>query len=200
MRSMHQVASTRRGRGLGSGLVLLLGALTGCGDRGPPPGEPLPDYREPSVTEQGGWTLIESPDPAERLLIYDDPPVEGLQLLFMGGRAAAPLRDGGAAWPDADGARILVFDDRGVVARVAQGALPDDRNLTGPVSVAIDGESLLAVEADGLGLRFADDRPREWVSYGVEAPAFGGSAGAMVAARSVYEFHLAPIRSRDPLL
>ena len=117
---MHQVASTRRGRGLGSGLVLLLGALTGCGDRGPPPGEPLPDYREPSVTEQGGWTLIESPDPAERLLIYDDPPVEGLQLLFMGGRAAAPLRDGGAAWPDADGAQILVFDDRGVVARVAQ--------------------------------------------------------------------------------
>ena len=110
---------------MGSGLVLLLGALTGCGYRGPPPGEPLPDSREPSVTEQGGWTLISSPDPAELLLIYGDPPVEGLQLLFMAGRAAAPLRDGGAAWPDADRARILVFDDRGVVA---QGALPDDRN------------------------------------------------------------------------
>ena len=197
---MHQKASMRRGRGFGSGLALLLVALTGCGDRGPPPGEPLPDYRGPSVTEQAGWTLIESLDPAERLLIYEDPPAEGLQLLFMDGRAAAPLRDGGAAWPDADGARILVFDDRGVVARVAQGVLPDDRNLTSPVSVAIDGESLLAVEADGLGLRFADDRPLEWVSYGVEAPAFGGSAGAMVAARSVYEFHLAPIRSSDPLL
>ena len=79
---MYQVASMRRGRGFGSGLVLLLGAVTGCGDRGPPPGEPLPDYWGPSVTEQGGWTLIESVDPAERLLIYEDPPAEGLQLLL----------------------------------------------------------------------------------------------------------------------
>ena len=160
----------------------------------------MPDYRQPSLTEHGDWTLIESPDPAERLLVYDDPPAEGVQLLFMGGRAATPLRDGGAAWPDADGARILVFDERGVVARVAQGVLPDARNLTRPVSVAVEGESLLAVEADGLGLRFGDDGPLEWVSFGVKAPTFGGSVGAMVAARSIYEFHLAPVRSKDPLL
>ena len=193
------MASMRRGRGSGSGLVLLLGALAGC-DSGPPPGEPLQHYREPSLTTHGDWTLIESPDPAERLLIYDHPPDHDLQLLFMGGRAATPLRGGGAAWPDAQGAQVLVFDERGVVARVAQGALPDTRNLTRPVSVAVDDGSLVAVEADGQGLRFGAEGPREWVSYGIEAPAFGGSAGPMVAARSIFEFHMAPVRSRDALL
>jgi thiol-disulfide isomerase/thioredoxin len=195
----NPVRSIRRGRGSGSGLVLLLGVLAGC-DPGPPAGERLANFREPSVTQMGGWALVESPDPSERLIVYEDTPAEELQLLFMGGRAATPLRDGGAAWPDADGARVLVFDDRGVVARVAQGTLPDERNLTRPVSVALDGESLLAVEADGQGLRFDENGPLEWVSYGIDSPAFGGGVGSMVAARSVFEFHMAPVRPKDPLL
>ena len=193
------VRSIRRGRGSGSGLVLLLGVLVGC-DPGPPAGERLANFREPSITQMGGWALEESPDPSERLMVYQSNPAQELQPLFMGGRAATPLRDGGAAWPDADGARVLVFDDRGMVARVAQGALPDDRNLTRPVSVALDGESLLAVEADGQGLRFDEHGPLEWVLYGIDSPAFGGGAGSMVAARSVFEFHMAPVRPKDPLL
>ena len=215
MLSQYSLTSMPRGRSSGSGLVVLsrvVGSavpavvalasvvLSGCDPGRPPPGAPVADYREPSLSERGDWTLIESPDPAKHLLVYGDPPADGLQLLFMGGRAATPLRNGGAAWPDESGARILVFDERGVVARVAQGALPDARNLTRPVSVAVDGGSLLAIEADGQGLRFGDDGPEEWVSYGVEAPAFGGGVGAMVAARSIFEFHMAPARPRDPLL
>ena len=196
---MHSMRLTGRGRGSGSGLVLLLGVMVGC-DPALPAGEALENYREPTVSPRGEWVLVESPDPKERLVMYEEAPSDDLQLLFMGGRAATPLRDGGAAWPDADGARVLVFDDHGIVARVAQGALPNGRNLTRPVSVAFDGESLLAVEADGQGLRFDADGPREWVSYGIEAPVFGGSIGYMVAARSVFEFHMAPVRPKDPLL
>ena len=163
-------------------------------------GAPVLDYRQPTVTERDGWELIESPGPVERLLIYDDPPADGLQLLYMGSRAATPLRAGGAAWPDADGARVLVFDERGVIVRVAQGTLEEGRSLTRPVAVALDDDDIVAFEVDGMGLRFVGDEPREWITYGVSAPVTGGGTGGMAAARSIFEFHLAPVRPGDPLL
>ena len=189
----------RRGRSCGSGLVFFVGVLAAC-DQGPPAGEALLDYRPPSITERDGWELIESLDPVERLLVYDDPPAHGLQLLYMGRRAATPLRAGGAAWPDADGARVLVFDERGVVARVPQGTLEEGRSLTRPVAVALEDDDIVAFEVDGMGLRFVGDEPREWVSFGVGVPVTGGGRGAMAAARSIFEFHMAPVRPGDPLL
>ena len=82
-----------RGRGIRSGLVVFLavislGAISAC-QQGPPPGEPVEGYQEPSISQQNGWTLVENTDPAENLLIYDNPPESGVQLLFLGGWAAS---------------------------------------------------------------------------------------------------------------
>ena len=85
-----------RGRGMRSGLavrvglVVVSGVISAC-RQGPPPGEPVEDYREPSISTQNGWTLIENTDPVESLLIYGDPP-EGAQLLFLAGSAVPPPR------------------------------------------------------------------------------------------------------------
>lgn len=81
--------SKLRGRGVRSGLVLVLGAVWGC-QPGRPAGEPVQGYREPSISGRGGWTLVENAGPAEDLLIYDDPPEKGVHLLFLGGRAVSP--------------------------------------------------------------------------------------------------------------
>ena len=78
--------------------VSFLGAVSACRS-GPPAGEPVQGYREPSISQQSGWTLIENTDPAENLLIYDNPPEDGVRLLFLAGRAASPIGSGGATQP-----------------------------------------------------------------------------------------------------
>ena len=101
----------REGRGLGSGLLILVALLSAC-DTGPGPvSDPVEDYRAPDITTVDGVRTVENHGPAEHLRVYESLPTKGLRLLFMGNRAAVPLPDGGAAWPDADGARILIFDD-----------------------------------------------------------------------------------------
>ncbi len=125
-----------RGRGLRSGLVVVLGTFSGC-RQGPPAGEPVGGYQEPSVSQQDGWTLIENKGPAEDLVIYDDPPEKGVQLLFLAGRAASPTGSRSATRPAAD--------------------------------------------APGRP-------PTTW------------EPGARAAARNLLDFHLAPVRSGDPLL
>ena len=87
-----------RGRGIRSGLVVVLGAVSAC-QRGPPAGEPVQGYREPSISQHGGWTLVENTDPTENLLIYDNPPEDGVRLLFLAGRAASPISSSGATQP-----------------------------------------------------------------------------------------------------
>ena len=125
-----------RGRGIRSGLVVVLGTFSAC-RQGLPPGEPVDGYQQPSISQQNGWTLIENSGPAEDLLIYDDPPEEGVQLLFLAGRAASPTGSRSPPRPAAD-----------VPSRP----------------------------------------PTTW------------EPGALAAARNLLDFHLAPVRSGDPLL
>ena len=119
-----------------SGLVVVLGALTAC-QRGPPPGEPVQGYLEPSITQQSGWALWENAGPAETLLIYHDPPEDATQLLFLAGRPAP--------WTGAG--------------------------------------SVVPPPAEGPG-----SPPTTW------------EPGAPASARNLFDFHLAPVRSGDPLL
>lgn len=105
--------------------------------QGPPPGEPVDGYQEPSISQRDGWTLIENTEPAEDLLIYENPPANGVQLLFLAGRAAPPIGSRSATRPAAE-----------VPSRP----------------------------------------PTTW------------EPGALTAARSLLDFHLAPVRSGDPLL
>jgi len=94
-------------------------------------------YREPSISQQDGWTLVENTGPAETLLIYDDPPEESTQLLFLAGHSA-PLTESGNVVPP-------------------------------PVG-------------------------------GPGAPPTTWEPGALASARDLFDFHLAPVRSGDPLL
>lgn len=190
----------RGGRGFGSGLLVLLALLSAC-DPGPGPvSDPVEDYRAPDVTTVEGVRTVENHGPAEHLRIYESLPTKGLRLLFMGNRAAVPLPEGGAAWPDADGARILMFDGRGVVAGILQGRPKEGRDLTQPTYVTIDSRGITAVESDGRGLLFEGETPLRWVDNEVPAPLSGEAGRGLAAARTVLEFSLAPIRSRDPLL
>ncbi|MCH7856246.1 MAG: TlpA family protein disulfide reductase [Gemmatimonadetes bacterium] len=133
---MVSSVSISRGRGLRPGLVIVLGVLSAC-QPGPPAGEPVQGYREPSISQKSGWTLIENRGPAENLLIYDDPPENGVRLLFLAGRPA-PLTRSGRVMP------------------------PAPEGPGGP--------------------------PTTW------------EPGATASARDLFDFHLAPVRSGDPLL
>ena len=190
----------RRGRGFGPGLLVLVGALSAC-DGGPGPvGDPVEGYSPPEVSEADGVRVVRNHGPAEHLRVYEQLPQQGLHLLFMGNRAATPLADGGAAWPDANGARVLVFDERGVVAAVLQSGPDADRDLTQPTYVTSSSRGITAIESDGSGLLFEGDKPAGWVDTDLSAPMSGEEGRGLVAARTVLEFSLAPIRSRDPLL
>ena len=162
--------------------------------------DPVEDYRAPDVSTVQGVRTVENYGPAEHLRLYETLPNKGLRLLFMGNRAAVPLSEAGAAWPDADGARILLFDQRGVVAGVLQGRPQAGRDLTQPTYVAIDSNGIMAVESDGRGLLFEGEDPSRWVDNEVPAPVSGTANRGIVAARTVLEFSLAPIRLRDPLM
>lgn len=125
-----------RGRGLRPGLAIVIATFSACRP-GPPPGEPVQGYQKPSISRQNGWTLVENTGPAETLLIYDDPPNDGMQLLFLAGRSAPPT---------------------------------SSRSVVQPPVV-------------GSG-----SPPTTW------------EPGATASARNLFDFHLAPVRSGDPLL
>lgn len=193
-----------RGRSFGSGLAPLLVCcalwLGACVDVGPgPAGEPLEDFRVPEVTRDGGFRSISHHGPEQRLLVYPELPDEGARLLFMEGRGATTLDGGRSAWPDFEGARVVVFDGRGVVEDVLQGTAPDGTRLEQPAFVAWWEDGLLAVEPDGNGLLFRDGEPVRWIEPEQEAPVSGARDG-MVAARTVFDIPLRPLADGAPLL
>lgn len=147
-----------------------------------------------------GVQVVENHGPTERLEVYSDAPSRAVQLLYMGGRGTTTLSGGGAAWPDADGLRILVFDDRGVVSDVLQGVAEGHPPLTQPTFVAVRRDGVMAVESDGSGLLFQNGEPQRWEVAELPGPTVGDAARGLVTARPVLEFSLGPIRSSEPLL
>jgi thiol-disulfide isomerase/thioredoxin len=195
----------RRGRGANLGLVGLFGlvaVLSACtGEAGPGPVSTAnPDYAGPRIVEVDGSSVIANSAAPEFLNVYDSPPNQGVQLLFMQSHASAPIPGGGVLWPDADGARILEFDDRGVVARVYQGAPAGERPLTQPMFVTADGNEVTAVEADGTGLRFDSGDPVSWTNAPVDGPLMGVGRERWSGSRTILEFHLGPVQRDAPLL
>ncbi len=196
----------QRGRGFGSGLFATCGAgllvLAACSEAGPGPvSDALVDASAPVVEDREGVRTVRNPGPQERLRVYREPPTVEARLLFMEGRAASPLPEGGAAWPDLDGGRILVVDDRGFVRRILQGAPANGRLLSRPAFAAptLDG-GVQAVESDGSALVFDGDSPVQWTGPLRGGPVTGGDGTTSVATRTVLEFDLAPLRRGEPLL
>jgi thiol-disulfide isomerase/thioredoxin len=195
----------RRGRGANPGLVGLFGllvALSACGgDAGPGPvATANPDYTAPELVEVEGSSVIANGAAAEFLNVYDSPPNQDLQLLFMQSHASTPIPGGGVLWPDADGARILEFDDRGVVGRVYQGAPAGERPLTQPMFVTADGDEVTAIEPDGTGLRFDSGEPTTWTTSVIDGPLMGVSRDRWSGSRTILEFHMGPVEADAPLL
>jgi len=189
-----------RGRRLAFGLALLLQTACAVDGDGRPAGEPNAAYAAPAIAEVDGIRNLEIQAPREILYLYDVLPAREVQLLFLSGRASTALPDGGVAWADKEGARVVLFDRMGAVAGVLQGTSPDGRALAGPVSVAADTRGVLAVEPDGSALVFKNGRPVEWLGADLPGPLGGSSRAGSAAARTYLEFALAPVRPDDPLL
>jgi len=193
----------RQGRGIGPTLAGLLGVtlLAGCSSGGPGPvAEANPGYRVPEISVVEAVTHVTNTGAAEHWVVYSAPPDRGLQLLFMQNQAAAPLPGGGVLWPDADGARVLRFDERGVVAQVYQGTPKGERPLTQPRFVAAHGTEVRISEPDGTALAYIDGEPAEWKAPPVEGPLTGGDRSRWSGARTLLEFDLGPIQANEPLM
>lgn len=203
LRSVFEL--TRRGRGGSPGLAGLFGlmvAMSACGgDAGPGPVSTAnPDYTAPRVVDVDGTEVIANGAALEFLTVYHSPPTRDVQLLFMQSRASAPIPGGGVLWPDADGARILEFDERGVVSRVYQGTPAGERPLTQPMFVTADGAEVTAIEPDGTGLRYVSGEPDAWANAPVDAPLMGVGRARWSGSRTILEFNLGPVRRDAPLL
>ena len=201
MRMIQSTGLVERGRGYGSGLFLLF-FLAACGEAGPGPvADPVADFVPPELGEEAGAAVVVNHGARETLRVYSELSEGAARLLFMEGRAAAVLSDGGAAWPDQDGGRVIVFDERGYVTDILQGAPEDGRHLARPMALAPGPDDVVAaVEADGSALVFSGGRPRVWRDAPLPLPVSGGLRGSVVGARTVLEFDFAPVRRSDPLL
>ncbi|MGH7718474.1 MAG: redoxin domain-containing protein [Gemmatimonadaceae bacterium] len=163
------------------------------------PGDPVPDYEPPRVTVRDGMTTVVNLGPHERLRVHDRLR-DAVRLLFMQGRAAGALEGGRSAWPDVAGGRVAIFDRRGGVERVLQGAPPDERLLTTPLSAVGSGRRVLVAEGDGAALLFEDGTARRWVRSDVDLPISAASGDVLAAVRTIDEIALAPVRPDDPLV
>jgi thiol-disulfide isomerase/thioredoxin len=191
----------RGGRGFGSGLLALL-FLAACTEGGPGPvADPSAAFTPPEVGQQDGVRVVANRSAPERLRVYRQAPESAVRLLFMEGRAAAALEDGGSAWPDMRGGRVLLLDERGYVSGILQGAPKEGRHLARPAFVVAGADgSVSAVEPDGSTLVFLDGSPQRWTESGLPGPMTSGAPGLGVSTRTVLEFNLGPVRKRDPLL
>lgn len=201
---VHFMRRNQRGRGSRPGLVAVLAtvvALAACDAKGPGPvSTPVVGHQPASIAMEDGLRIVENHGPAEQLAVYPNAPNRAVQLVYMGGRGTTTMANGGAAWPDSDGLRVLVFDDRGVVSDVLQGTAEGQPPLTQPTFVAIRSDGIIALESDGSGLLFQDGKPTKWETAQFPGPTVGDASRGLVTARPVLEFSLAPIRSSEPLL
>jgi thiol-disulfide isomerase/thioredoxin len=177
---------------LGVGFVLLRPST-------PPVADAVPHYVAPRVDTAGGRVTIANAGPRERLRIGES--LSGdVRLLFMGGRAAGALPDGGAVWPDAANARIIEFDRRGAPSRILQGALPGARLLTAPLFALATDSAILAVEGDGAALVFENGRPVRWMHGDGSRAIVAASGGSFAAVRTTDEISLTPVMPGEPLV
>ncbi|MGH7530043.1 MAG: redoxin domain-containing protein [Gemmatimonadales bacterium] len=121
-------------------------------------------------------------------------------LLFLAGRAASPLSDGGALWADREGGRVVRFDRRGIVRAMLQGTPPGGPPLSAPLFAFAVGDEVWVAQGDGSVLRFVDDTPVAWLGEPLPLAPSAVTHGALVAARTTDEFGLLPLAPDEPLL
>lgn len=165
------------------GLALLL-VLAACGTE-----DPGPVSRVAAMPSGAG----------EELVVYEELPAGDVTLLFLAGRAATPAPDGGSAWADLEGGRVIRFDADGGVEAVLAGAPEGGAPLTQPAFVAFEGGDVLAVELDGRALRFRGGRPLRWEAAPAGTGWTGGADGARASSRTLFDIDLAPLAPTDPL-
>ena len=199
MRGFVQARVMTRGRGILPGPAAVL--LAGCA--GDAPGDAataLPGPLPPERRETDGVVYVTNHAPAEALNMFTGPPGESAPLLFLGGRSATPLPDGGSAWADMEGARVVRFDRDGRVSGTFSGGPERGDVLTRPAFVAGTGDALLAVEIDGRTLSFRAGKPVVWQEAEVPGAVVGGRGALRAATRTVFDVSFSPLAEADPLL
>jgi len=202
----HRTFNVRwmRGRGSRLGPASVIGAgllLVSACDRGPGPvSDPVAGAEAAVVEEVDGVRYVSSRRAPERLILYTELPDRDLTLLFLQGRSATPDEEGGSAWADLEGGRIVHFDEDGVVQRVLGGAPADGPPLTRPAFAALGDSDLWAVEIDGGALRFADSEAKDWLGVAPPGPVVGGGGRPLAATRTVFDIQIAPLPAGAPLL
>jgi hypothetical protein len=96
--------------------------LSACTDRDARLGTLNTSFSAPEVVETTSGPSVLSTDARYEIVFQEGVPADAPRLLFMGSRAASPLENGSTGWTDAEGARAFVFDSKGVVREVLQGA------------------------------------------------------------------------------
>lgn len=192
------VGCRARGRGRIPGLVAAL--LVGCGGSPGDAARALPGSEPATRLERDGTVFVTNHAPAEALNLFEGPPAERAPLLFLGGRAATPLPDGGSVWADMDGARLVLFDRRGRISRTLEGGPTGGEPLTRPGFAAWDDGGILAVEIDGRTLAFRDGEPTGWRDPAVPGSVVGGRGALRAATRTVFDVTFSPLAQGDPLL
>lgn len=177
-------------------LVLLLPACR-VGD-----GEPVSDvvegYAAPEGLNRGGSERVINLAGREQLRVRHRLPSGDAKLLFLDGRAATPTVDGGTAWADLDGGRVILFDRTGGIARIIQAA-GDDAPLE-PVVVQASRDGLLMFERDGRWAAIDTDGRIRRNPSGLPSPVTGANATRLAASRSPLFAPLAPVQPGAPLV
>jgi thiol-disulfide isomerase/thioredoxin len=176
-------------------LVLLLAACEA--DDVEPVSERVPGYVAPERVETDGSERVINSGAREQLRVRHRPPPGDARLLFLDGRAATPTGDGGAAWADLDGGRVILFDRGGGIARIVQAA-GDDAPLE-PVVVQASGDGLRIFERDGHWAAVGADGRIRRSPGGHPAPVTGANPDRLAASRSPLFAPLAPVRPGAPL-
>lgn len=162
--------------------------------------EPADGYSPPEVGVSDDVRVVTNSGAAERLVFYDQLPPRGVTLLFLRGRSATPTPDGGSAWADMEGGRVIVFDKDGVVGSVLGGRPDEGPALAQPAFVALDDGSVLAVEGDGSALRFSGPEAQRWIGSSTPGSLVGGGDRPLAAFRTLFDIQLVPLSPEEPLL